>query len=338
MKHCFWVGGYSTQNENGIAKVEYDPKNGFTILENFNGFLNPSFVKEHPLRKILYAVEETAPQGKVHALRFNDGKLIKVNSVSSFGADPCHLSISKDGRFLYAANYTSGSLAAYELNQEGEIIRLSDFVQHSGTGFDPIRQEGPHVHYSAEKDGLLYVCDLGLDQIALYKNKNGKLIKQSAIHLPSGSGPRHIAFTERYPDRTYCTAELNSRVYVIQKKPDESYQMIQEKRTVPEVFSGENTTAAIRFTADGRMLMVSNRGHDSIAIFRVDHDGNISSPVIAACVAQPRDFIILGNDVIVGSQHDSCIHAYCLDEESLRLTDAGWVLPLPHPTSFELSL
>lgn len=336
MKYCFWVGGYANQNESGISKISYDPDNGFTKLEEYHGFLNPSFVKSHPWKKILYAVEETSPQGQVHTLHFSDGKLNKRDSVTSFGAAPCHLSISENGCFLYAANYSSGSLAAYELNRDGEIIHPSDFVQHSGTGFNPVRQEGPHVHFSAEKDGVIYVCDLGLDQIVLYKNQNGKLIKRGAVQMPAGSGPRHLAFSDHYPDRLYCTAELNSRAYVIQKMPDDNYRIIQEKSTLPEDFSGENTTAAIHLTADGRMLMVSNRGHDSIAVFKADHEGNISAPVFSACVAQPRDFMILGSNVIVGSQRDSCIHAYRLDEESMRLTDAGWTLHLPHPTSFEL--
>ena len=154
-----------------------------------------------------------------------------------------------------------------------------------------------------------------------------------SIDMPAGSGPRHLAFND-HASTIYCAAELNSRVYVIQKDEKSKYQIIQELPTLPESFQGDNTTAAIRLSADGRILMVSNRGNDSIAVFAVDENGLLSGPVLSSCAANPRDFVILGCDVIVGSQRDSVIRAYHLEADSLRLADTGYSLPICRPTCF----
>lgn len=333
MKYVFWTGGYSNQQEESVCKVAYDPAAGFSLLEKYQGFLNPSFVLADLEKAMLYIVEETAPFGAVQVLRYKDGKLCPAGTFPTDGADPCHLSLSEDGKSLSIANYTSGSLAVFRLNEQGEIIEESDFRQHTGRGTNPDRQEGPHVHFSMEKDGTLYVCDLGLDRIFTYQRGEEGLTNCGSIDMPAGSGPRHLAFND-YVSTIYCAAELNSRVYVIQKDEKSKYQIIQEMSTLPKTFQGGNTTAAIRLSADGRILMVSNRGNDSIAIFSVDENGLLSGPVFSPCVGNPRDFVILGNDVIVGSQRDSEIRAYRLEADSLRLVDTGYSLPICRPTCF----
>lgn len=331
MKAHFLTGSYAEKTEPGVHLIRYDPETGFRILEAYDGFLNPSFVAVHPRRQIVYLVEETGPEGAVCAARREDGKLRVMQTLKSGGADPCHLSLSKDLRSLYAANYSSGSLAVFLLDGQGEILERSCIRQHAGMGADPVRQEGPHVHFSMEREGELLVCDLGLDTVAEYRNTEGQLAEAGRIAFPPASGPRHLAASGAYPDLVFCTAELDNRVYVLQKQADGSFRILQEISALPADFTGKSYAAAIHFSGDGRLLMVSNRGHDSIAVFRTEEDGRLADPVISPCVAQPRDFLILGDDVIVGSQRDSVIRAYRLNRETLRLEDTGRELAIPKP-------
>ena len=333
MEYHFITGGYAKPEEAGLCLFSFDPERGFSLQKAWNGLTNPSFVLKHPLLPVLYTVEETAPMGRVCAWEWQGDALRPLDSLRSGGADPCHLSLSADGKQLFVSNYTSGSLTVFLLNNQGQIAAMSDHRQHSGHGLHPLRQEGPHVHCALEADGLLYVCDLGKDRIEMYQNINGKLRPAGGVSLKSGSGPRHVAVHDKHPGHLYCVTELaNSVCHLIRR--GNTYEIAQEISTLLAGFAGENTGAALHFTQDGQYLLASNRGHDSIAVYPVNAEGNVSGPVISPCVAVPRDFAVYDDFVMVGSQTNDEIRAYRLDRSSLRLMDTGWTAKAKAPTCF----
>lgn len=329
MRYVFLVGSYAARGEAGVHRIAFDPGAGFEILASMAGLENPSYVLPHPNGRVFYAVEE-AGKGAVVACRLDAALSGPIGGLETGGSSPCHLALSEDLTRLYAANYMGGSLSAFALDGDGNLLDRTDVMQHSGHGPNAERQEAAHVHFSTQIDGLVYVCDLGLDAIMLYRREGDRLRAAGRIAMPAGSGPRHLAHSPQRPGWLYCVAELDSRVYAIRRDGD-GHRVAQVLSALPEGFDGPNTAAAIHMTPDGALLLVSNRGHDSIAAFPVLPDGTLAAPAISPCVAQPRDFLICGDWVLAASQRDSLIRAYRLHRESLRLEATGMEIELGSP-------
>ena len=329
----FLTGSYAGQEDTGVCRYAFDLKQGFRLEKGWTGFSNPSFILPHPRLPVLYTVEENSPEGAVRAWQTEGDSLKPLSSFPSGGDSPCHLSLSDNGQYLYAANYMNGTLAVFSLDSIGNIAQMTVLVQLSGNGPNQARQEGPHAHCSLEAGGLLYVCDLGADRIAVFENRDGRLKEKTGIVLPTGCGPRHLAVHPAHPELLYCVTEMGSSVLVI-RKTGNGYTILQHLSILPEDFSGENNAAAIHVSPNGRTLMASNRGHDSIAVFSVQADGTLDGPVISPCAAEPRDFIIFDQAVIVGSQRDSLLRAYILNESSLNLTETPFSITAYRPVCF----
>ena len=332
MTYRFLTGGYADKTQPGVCRFAFDPAGGFTREAAWTGFLNPSFALLHPSLPVLYTVEETTPQGAVHAWEMTAKGPRHLGGLPSGGADPCHLLL--DGGCLYAANYTSGSLAAFALNADGSLRARCGLRQHSGHGPNPSRQECAHVHFSMAQSGEILACDLGQDAVFRYTGETWPLNDVGPLSVPAGSCPRHLAGSPALPDRLYCVSELSSQVFALTRTAD-GWRIDQALSMLPAGFAGENTAAAIHITPDARFLLASNRGHDSIAVFALSPEGALSAPVLSPCVAQPRDFLIAGDHVLVGSQRDSLIRAYRLDRGAGRLADAGFTAEAPHPVCFQ---
>lgn len=233
-----------------------------------------------------------------------DGSLgVPGEPESTHGLVGCHLCSWKGRR--YAANYTSGSLA-----------RVPDLlVQHEGHGVDPARQEKAHTHYIAPTpDGkYLAVCDLGLDKIFLYDEN---LSPVSDVSVPAGNGPRHLAFS---PDGThaYCACELSSTLLTF-TYADGKLTQTGEVSTLPDGFSGKSYPAAVRCTGD--RVYVSNRGHDSIAVFSVRGDSVKRENVFSCGGTYPRDFDVYGDTVVVTNETSDSVSVFSLDGDKAEMT------------------
>ena len=308
----FYASGYAACDEIGIREYTIDPQTAkCEIVSEFSSLMNPSYVLCHPRKQILYAVEELTPEGRVAALSTAGGSLRQLCALPSHGADPCHLSLSPDSRFLFVSNYTSGSLAVFRLDEDGVPVEMSDFVQHEmrESGGIPSRQECAHVHFSHCDGTRVFVNDLGLNAVYVYgwDAARGKLIDRGeVIPFPDGSGPRHLAFSgdSRF---LYVLCELNARVHVFERDESGFWRRIQDVSSVPEDFHdfsafSYSIAAAIRLV-DDRTLCVSNRGHNSIALFQIAPDGSLCDRrVIDSGGKTPRDFQALGNCLIVANQ------------------------------------
>ena len=325
----FWLGSYAVPRDSGVYECVYNPDSGFQILRAHTGFTNPSYVLPHPSLPVLYTVEETQ-SGAVHAWRISPEGLSLLSGAETGGADPCHLSIWKG--HLFAANYSSGSIAVFSLGEAGEIRERTDLTIHAGQGPNPIRQEGPHAHCGFPWEDFLCVCDLGLDSVFLYDLEQGKLVERTRFRTPAGSGPRHLAAHPAYPSLLYCVTELTGELLVLQKEA-ESLRLLRRIPMVPADYRGNNTAAAIHFTEDGSALLISHRGLDAIAVCPIDPQGLPGAPVLSPCVREPRDFLIAGDLVLAGSQKDHEVRAYRLT--GTCLAETPWRLPVHCPVCFQ---
>ena len=271
--YSLFVGTYTENGSEGIYSYNFDSSTG----ELSNKILvapmgNPSFLKISPNNKYLYAVEETneyeGSSGGVVAFRIdNNGALKEINANSTIGAHPCHIGISEDGKFLAASSYSGGSLSIFKLGDKGELLPNPQFVDHNL--LDTTKTS--HAHSAIfTKDGL-FTADLGLDAVKRYTLLGDKFVpfKQFSIDLPLKAGPRHFTFGQN-GKFLYVINELNSTITVFQRNTDNSYSELETQTTLAPEFKGESFCADIHLSKDGKFLYGSNRGENTIVIFKVD--------------------------------------------------------------------
>src|SRR5271165_5000199 len=220
-KYLFYVGTYTEEGSKskGIYAYRYDAATSeITPLGLAAETTNPSFVAPHPNGRFLYAVNEVGNykgpnSGGVSAFSIDraTGKLTFLNEVASRGADPCYITVDKAGKYVLVANYTGGSVAVFPVLADGKLGEASAFVQHSGKGTNPERQEGPHAHSIdlSPDNRFAMVDDLGLDELLVYKfdGAKGSLTPNDPpfTKLDAGAGPRHFALR---PDGKFRSDDL----------------------------------------------------------------------------------------------------------------------------------
>lgn len=335
----FYSGAYAEPGEDGIVRFRLDTGAG-TLKKvcAYQGVRNPSYIRLNADRSVLYAVQEEAPAGAVHALRVEGEALRPMGTLSTEGADPCFIGLTADERILLAANYTGGSLAVYRLGADGSLTERSELIVHEGRGAHPARQEAPHIHYAAERGGQAFVVDLGLDQVFIYDiDRAAGRLADSGVRLrfPAGAGPRHIAFHPGKPEILYVIAELSGQVGVFRGE-GAGYALAQMEPTLPEDFKGENTAAAIKVKRS--LLFASNRGHDSIAVCRIREDGLLEpTRIVSSGGGGPRDFELFGDYMVVANQYSDTVNVLRVDWEEGTLADTGISCSTPRPCCIQSS-
>ncbi|HEX5177590.1 MAG TPA: lactonase family protein [Chthoniobacteraceae bacterium] len=338
----FYVGTYTRPNgSKGIYHFRLDGNTGaISGGELAAESKSPSFLALHPTKKFLYAVNEVDGSGGVSAFAIEaGGKLRPLNQQPSRGAGACHLSVDAAGKTVFVANYGAGNIAALPIKPDGSLAPATGFVQHHGSSADPQRQKEPHAHsiYPGSDGTLVYACDLGTDKIYIYRfnSATGELTphEPASASVPAGSGPRHLAFL---PGFAYVINEMGNTVSVFQHDAAAGkLALIQTIGTLPDDFTGESTTAEIFAHPNGKFVYGSNRGHDSIAVFRVDASSGKLGLVEHESTQgkSPRNFAISpdGRWLIAANQQTNNLVVFKVDESGGTLTPANQSVPLGAP-------
>ena len=305
---------------------------------------SPSFLAIHPSKKYLYAVGEMGTPGQkggaVSAFRISqpDGRLTLINQVSSVGAGPCHISTDATGRMAMIANYGGGSVASYAIADNGALSEAKTFVQHEGASVDPKRQKGPHAHsFNRSPDNRYgFACDLGLDKVLIYQldPAAGTMTRHGHATVPPGSGPRHFAF---HPGGKFAFVNNEMLMTVTTFAYDADKGTLTEVETVstlPKADRGKTglSTAETVAHPNGKVVYVSNRTHDTIAVFRCDPaTGRLTLIQNAPAEGEiPRNFNLdpTGRWMIVAHQNSNTAALFKVDAESGRLTFTGKKIPV----------
>ncbi len=347
--HWLFVGTYSGGKSKGIYRCTFDAASGkLGAPELAAEDRDPAFLAIHPSRKFLYSANEVADVGPkkygsvtAYSLDSVSGKLTKLNMQPAGGAGPCHINVDKTGKVVLVANYGSGSTCAIPLQSDGRLAETSTAIQHQGSSIDKSRQEGPHAH-SINVDPsnrFAYTADLGLDKILIYKldAEKGTITPNDppAATVEAGSGPRHFCF---HPNGkfAYVINEMKSTVTAFDfdaKTGD--LTRLQTITTLPRGFEGNTSTAEVVAHPNGKLLFGSNRGHNSIAIFRVDPKTGML--IIAGHqgknVSVPRNFNLdpTGRWLLVGNQDQHSIAVFRVDEKKAELIPTGDPIAVPSP-------
>jgi 6-phosphogluconolactonase len=272
-----YVGTYTRGGSKGIYGYRY---HGATGKLTSSGVVaeaeNPTFLAIHPNQRFLYSTNQTDTHGNqlggtlsAYAIDAATGRLTLLNRVSSHGAAPCHVSVDREGKWLFTANFTGGSVAAFPIHADGSLGDATAVHQHvAADGKDP----RPHMVLAAPDNHFALAVDMGLDEVLVYRIDpvKGLAPDPAVVKVAAGTGPRHLAFGA---DGKFVYVLSEKRSIVTAFRYDAAHGTMTELQrlaTLPDGATGENNPAEIAVSPDGRSLYTSNRGHDSIALFGVD--------------------------------------------------------------------
>jgi 6-phosphogluconolactonase len=350
-QYLVYVGTYSGPKSQGIYAYRFDAASGkLDPLGLAAETPNPSFLAIHPNRRYLYAVNELSNFHGEHsggvtsfAIDAKTGKLTQINQVSSRGSGPCHLSVDPTGKTVLVANYNAGSIVAYPIQSDGSLGEPSSFVQHHGSSVNKGRQLGPHAHFitTSADNRHAVVCDLGLDEILVYRFESGKLTDPQAAKVTPGAGPRHFAFS---PSGSFGYAVTEMKPAVIAYAWNASTGGLKEIESLPTLPKDHPATkrdsgAEILVHPSGKFVYASTRGHDSIAVFAADAAKGGLTPVEIDPTGgkEPRSFGIdpEGKWLLAANQNSDTIVVFRIDPATGRLTPAGESVPVGSPVSIQ---
>ncbi len=356
-----YIGTYTRRESHvegksgGIQICRFNTKTGeITFVETMTGVTNPSFLALHPSGRFLYSVSEMSermegrPAGGIasFAIEPETGTLRALNMQPSGGTGPCHLTVDATGQYVLATNYGSGGVVMLPILADGSLGPHTDYIQHEGSSINPQRQQEPHPHSINIDAGNKYalVPDLGTDKVMIYALdlEHGKLRANSAqpwARTRSGAGPRHLDF---HPNQrfVYVGNELDSTVVAFEFDGTKgTLKEIQTLSTLPEGYeeSGaeKSWVADVHVHPNGKTVYVSNRGHDSIAIFVIDqHTGELKPKGYTSTKGNfPRNFGLdpAGNFLVAANQNSDDIYVFAVDAKSGELTDTEYSIAIPSP-------
>ncbi|WP_324719049.1 lactonase family protein [Salinimicrobium sp. HB62] len=317
--------GHVDGQADGIIALKVDPQTGkIPSQHTVAQVVNPSFVKVSKNGKFLFAVSELgsgdAPSGYFYSFEIlKNDSLKKISRLSTEGFAPAHIALDQTGKYAFVSNYMGGVVMVYAINENGSLKK-----QQRVDLEDPEKSHAHSVTISPD-NSQAYIADLGNDKIWIYNfdAEKGILSPHDQVFeaLESGSGPRH--FTIAGNGKTaYSVNELNSTVSVFEILENGGLKVQQYISTLPEVFSGKNSTADIHLHPSGDFLYVSNRGHNSITAFKVDKNGMLS--VLGHFSTQgetPRNFVLSpsGDWLYVANQDSNSIVLFKVDEATGNL-------------------
>jgi 6-phosphogluconolactonase len=344
-----YVGTYTGEKSQGIYRVDLDLKQGkFASPVLAAETKNPSFLALHPNASWLYAVNEVGDYGgeksgsvSAFAIEPGSGDLKLLNQQSSRGAAPCHLTIDAAGQHVLAANYGGGSVCVLPIASDGKLGPATSFMQHTGKSVHPKRQDAPHAH-SINLDPwnrFALVADLGLDRIIAYRfdGPSGTLATSGlpvGVVQP-GAGPRHLSF---HPSGkfAYVINEMGSTITVFAyDRHQASLVELQTISTLPEGYRGPNSTAEVVCHPSGQFLYGSNRGHHSLAAYRIDQaSGKLSLVGIQGeGIRVPRNFHVepTGRYAVVANQAADNLTLFRIEPATGALQPTGETVELGSP-------
>lgn len=290
-------------------------------------------------RKVLYSTCMIQGRGGVAAFAIkSDGSLDLLNQLPSDGDSCCYVTAAPGGKYIYCANYFTSNIAEFRLKSDGSLDRMTRSVKFAGCGVVP-RQDASHPHFTLfTPDGSkLIVIDLGLDAVKLFEFDPEKGLTDPENPYvfkvgPAGVGPRHLVFNS-VGNTAYLINELGNTVCVLEYKQGE-FRTLQQITTLPEDFHDFSKASAIRLSPDERFLFASNRGYDSVAVYRVLADGLLElQEIVSSGGVSPRDINFLpgGRHFAAANEFSDNTVFFNYDPASGKLSASGIELELPRP-------
>lgn len=319
------IGTYDKDGGKGLVPVTLAAGGSFEAGQPYAGARNASFGARRG--DLAYLVDEQE-NGALTVHRWTVEGWQPIAQVPSGGAEPCYLALDPAGRFLAAANYGSGSAVLYALDATGLPQPPPALFHNAGSGPNPKRQEGPHIHCVRFFGRRLYAVDLGTDEI-LRADLTDEGFGEVALAwaAPAGAGPRHLL--PLAGERALVLCELAATLTLLAAS-DRDFTALATVPTAPPAFRGENFGGHLAVNGAGTRAYVSNRGHDSIAVFAVHQDTLELLQHIPSEGRHPRHFAFLedGARMVVAHEKDGRVTAFEIAGDG-TLAKAGEGITVP---------
>ena len=326
----------------GIYSISQNSETGALVMgETVAEIINPSFVKTSADKKFLYAVSELGPRdaasGFIHSYRINtDNTLVETGKISTEGFAPCYIAEDPSGKYVFVANYVGGVVMMYTKNEDGSLKKSQKIVLEDPENSHPhsvtISSDNRHVYIADLGGDRIYIFDLNVEEGSLSPNKI------PFISLKEGAGPRHFAISPN-GKYAYSINELNSTISAFKIGATGELIPISEISSLPGDYSEKNSAADIHIHPSGKFLYVSNRGHNSIAGFKIEEDsGELELIGITPTGGEiPRNFAITGDGkfLYVANQNSNNITGFTIGQETGALQQAGINLTVNTPVCIE---
>ncbi len=338
-----YIGSRTTRERHargeGISVFDYAQDTGtLTLTQVVGGLVNPSYLLPHPALPVLYTVHGDSHEVSALQRDPRTGALTPWRQQDCQGRNPVHLALDPAGRYLMVSNHLSGTLAVLPVGRDGALAPVAQSVPMAGEP-GPHRKEQPFAkpHYNLVDPSGRYVVvpDKGLDRVFLYALENGGISADPACITATreGAGPRHAAF---HPAGRwlYVVNELDNTVaaYSLGAGSLHPFQILP---TLPDTYTGNSRAAGISLDTHGCHLYVSNRGDDSIAVFRVDPANGRLTPVQHAASGgkTPRFFALSpdGRFLFALNEDSDTLVRFRVNAQDGALTPDGYALRIGSP-------
>lgn len=343
-----FVSSFAAGTNGAIEAFRLDPKSGrLTHLHRAADVENAYFLTVSPDQNRLYSVHAREFGAKEHeqvaayAVAGQTGRLTLLNRQSTHGSASCYLHLDATGRTLLLANYSTGSVASLPVREDGSLGEARSIIPHAGSSVNAERQEGPHAHCIVPSPDNRFACaaDLGLDRVLVYRLDTAtaslKPHDRPPGKTPPGAGPRHLVF---HPDgrRLYVINELGNSITVFDYDPPSA--ALAERQTIstlPREFRGTSACADVKITPNGRLLYGTNRGHESIAAYRIAEDGRLTLvEIVPSLGKEPQNLAITpgGEWLLCANMAGNSVAVFRIDPETGRLTSVGPPVSVTSPS------
>jgi 6-phosphogluconolactonase len=340
----------------GLTVLGVEPGSGaLESIQTLSDLHSPTYLAVHPSLPVLYAGERHWPpmgaqspgSGSITTLAIDpQSGYVRVQARRPSGG-PTHLSVHPGGRYVVAAMNRVLQVGAFPLEADGSVGEPSAIIQHTGRGPRSPAQDRafPHSCWFDRSGTRVLCCDLGLDRIMLYDFDPATGSLQAGVRpyaqLSSGAGPRHLAL---HPNDhvVYVLNELDSTISVFDyTAQDGRMAILQTLSSLPADFAGESAAAQILVHPSGRSVYASNRGHDSIATFKVDQaTGRLHAPTYVSSGGQrPHNFTMdaAGTLLLVANQRSGSVVSFSIDSDNGALAATGAQASIPGAVCVVLS-
>lgn len=346
------IGTYTKTQNNGIFVYKFDTKTGRLAFESkAEGINNPSYLAINQEGNKVYSVNESGADRKGGVSSFDldtkNGNISFINKQETLGSGPCYISIANDNKFIFTANYGSGSISVLPLKIDGSVGKLSQLIQHDGSSVNKSRQTAPHTHSVIfSNDGkTLFSANLGTDKLHAYDYDSSfeKPLQNSAqpfVNIEPGFGPRHFVFNKN-GDKLYLLSEMSAVVTIFDYK-DKVLTKVKNVNLDEKGFSRTNGAADIHLSNDGNFLYATNRGDvNEIVIFKVNKkDGSLSRVGSQSTMGKtPRNFMIdpTDNFLLVANQNSDDIYIFKRNKKTGLLTYNNEMLKVGNPVCLKMT-
>jgi len=347
-----FISAFASGDDGAIHAYQLDAETGkLKLVHRTTDVENPFFMAIGPDQRFLYSIHASAFGGDENEevaafeIKGRTGQLKLLNRQSARGTASCYLDVDATGKTVLVANYSTGNIAALPVQENGELGPASAFVQHTGSSVDPKRQEGPRAHsiIVSPDNQFVYAADLGIDKILGYRldpqASTLEPTRQPIVRTPPGAGPRHLTF---HPNgqHLYAINELKNSVTVFDYDSETGVLIEQQTiSTLPADFSETTHCADVKITPDGRFLYGTNRGHDSIACYRIGDRGRLTLIGIEPSLGKgPQNLAITpdGKLLLCANMPGNNVAIFRIDSGTGELTSVGDPTSQPMPSCIML--